>query len=932
MIEDLSAQPDDGSINETLSTGFGCSYRGNILLVGGHHICLLNEAMSPRSCYLSLTLGSLIHFNCASDTDSSSLETHQSVVKTSSPEDIVAQLVARNQSASQVADVELELANIDHHQVHLYQALDFEDPATWWHPWQRYCTNMPHRVGNTYPHLGQAWTPTHGRTNRCINAVDVANTTESNGFLRFVTQPYDERTIAEFNKGGGNTNQRLDDRYAAVVDRNGRVSSRGWDGFGTRYLSEGREISYSWRFRVKSDTMLRNRFFTQAVIGQMHVVNSRFYPVCGGSNEWDHAGPAPGVYLAWNEATQKYVLSFKIKQQPAFARYRNSSYTVNDQTYIKDYPCAPDSRYCTITLWDDQDFQLDTWHSIGFTMKLAGIHNRSEDCKNEASCEPSDGHIKLYYNGEQVTGVTHTPATSGVIPPWVEGQKTFEGIQTTFNSCPQYLSLGLYALAYHRGHAYNRLGPADPGFLRLPWSGTYLGGPYTMQDWVVGDWIDDPPGPPPQFIVDYDSVLVFEVTPYEARYDFDTAVAGTTPDTSPNTRAPVAGQIHGAVLSNEGVKGRAMWFDGENDFVELGATESSHPLSLSKGGTLSAWVKIASAKNDYVRVIDRSNAVNAAGGYALIVRPELGQVALGVDTDLWFSAPGVLQQGTWQHLAAVITSQHKRVYINGELVINEASSVLPPASQARTRIGRVGYQGTGYFHGQIDQVRITEQTLNQDDVLDQMRGLIAHYPMREGGGCYIRDVSKNRAPAGVIEACGGTLWPSNDSYTFDGALDVINLGIVGAEDPLQLGEGGTVAFWFRQQASAARYQRIVERASANTGANGYDIYVDPGEAPLQRRVGIAIDKKAWATPWGAYEWDEWTHVAVTMSATDGHRVYVNGTLARLIDSTSLPPRRQTPMLLGGRAASSNGRFKGQLRDVQFYNRPLSAQEVISLHR
>ena len=71
---------------------------------------------------------------------------------------------------------------------------------------------------------------------------------------------------------------------------------------------------------------------------------------------------------------------------------------------------------------------------------------------------------------------------------------------------------------------------------------------------------------------------------------------------------------------------------------------------------------------------------------------------------------------------------------------------------------------------------------------------------------------------------------------------------------------------------------------------------------------------------------EFVHLAVTSSAADGIRVYINGTQAFFAD-TSAPTPNNAPVVL---ANGPLGVFTGIPDEVQFYNRVLLTNEIAAL--
>ena len=71
---------------------------------------------------------------------------------------------------------------------------------------------------------------------------------------------------------------------------------------------------------------------------------------------------------------------------------------------------------------------------------------------------------------------------------------------------------------------------------------------------------------------------------------------------------------------------------------------------------------------------------------------------------------------------------------------------------------------------------------------------------------------------------------------------------------------------------------------------------------------------------------QWYHVAATWDGTTG-KIYVNGVLDNSPGTAKASPigTDTRPLYLGGRAGADY--FDGMIRDVRFYNRPLSATEL-----
>src|SRR5699024_7924707 len=74
------------------------------------------------------------------------------------------------------------------------------------------------------------------------------------------------------------------------------------------------------------------------------------------------------------------------------------------------------------------------------------------------------------------------------------------------------------------------------------------------------------------------------------------------------------GTISGATYTT-GVSGKALNFDGTNDYVEI--AHNANQL-LTGGGIITAWFNAGSAGGGgFGRIVDKSSGVSATGGFAL---------------------------------------------------------------------------------------------------------------------------------------------------------------------------------------------------------------------------------------------------------------------------------------------------------------------------
>jgi hypothetical protein len=88
------------------------------------------------------------------------------------------------------------------------------------------------------------------------------------------------------------------------------------------------------------------------------------------------------------------------------------------------------------------------------------------------------------------------------------------------------------------------------------------------------------------------------------------------------------------------------------------------------------------------------------------------------DDGSWISAEGYsLPVGNWYHLVGVYDGNFVRLYVNGSLVDSEPVSDMD-ATSVDAGIGSNIDEGGRYFDGQIDELRVYERALSEQEVED----------------------------------------------------------------------------------------------------------------------------------------------------------------------------------------------------------------------
>ncbi len=196
-----------------------------------------------------------------------------------------------------------------------------------------------------------------------------------------------------------------------------------------------------------------------------------------------------------------------------------------------------------------------------------------------------------------------------------------------------------------------------------------------------------------------------------AHWNFNEASGNVVNDISGNGHD---GTIEGAPNWVPGVGGSALDFDGTDDYVDTGKSLLNNLPEF----TLALWVNAENYTSNRIGLVGQNDCIEFGfnGGGDL----RCWNTAVG--GNVTFAYPH--SYPSWHHVAAVGTTAGMMLYIDGELVVGPGNT--PGAdygsSTFTVKIGGGGiYDDTGnWFLGQIDDVRIYNHALTEQELLDAM--------------------------------------------------------------------------------------------------------------------------------------------------------------------------------------------------------------------
>jgi hypothetical protein len=261
---------------------------------------------------------------------------------------------------------------------------------------------------------------------------------------------------------------------------------------------------------------------------------------------------------------------------------------------------------------------------------------------------------------------------------------------------------------------------------------------------------------------------------------------------------------------------------------------------------------------------------------------------------------------------------------------NWTDQVVVLASNSTTARGVLITEGT------VTTTTITSSSTTTTTLL--FEPLVGHWPMEEGSGTQILDVSGNANHGALSGTFGWMPTADGQALTLGGANG--SLATVPDSASLDVTEAITIAAWVRP--GRATTTDLVAK-DVNGSVDGYQLSLSASTAANPQRVFARFNQATSGDTFrvnssAMYPADglTWMHVAVTYDRVahggDGlMRLYING----VFDTSVTGPvggivANTTSVGIGGQASDGTRTLLGALDDVRIYNQALTAGEIAAL--
>ncbi len=194
--------------------------------------------------------------------------------------------------------------------------------------------------------------------------------------------------------------------------------------------------------------------------------------------------------------------------------------------------------------------------------------------------------------------------------------------------------------------------------------------------------------------------------------------ASTVADSSGNGNT---GTVIGATTGVAGMFDQALSFDGDGDYVEVADDDS---LDITTAITIEAWIN-PTTLGGWKYIVSKRSGTVANYGFRLNGQTVEFYYRGSTGWQVWESTSNVVSTGSWQHVAVSFTfgsGSSVALYVDGVPVSGSWTyGNGTESATADTNPVRIGALYPGYlleFDGLIDEVRIWDVALSEDDIWD----------------------------------------------------------------------------------------------------------------------------------------------------------------------------------------------------------------------
>jgi hypothetical protein len=386
---------------------------------------------------------------------------------------------------------------------------------------------------------------------------------------------------------------------------------------------------------------------------------------------------------------------------------------------------------------------------------------------------------------------------------------------------------------------------------------------------------------------------------------------------------------------------KALTFDATNQQHVTAPTALLPTFATGGQATLEFWVYVPVAQPDTTIFISQggSGTDTLAIGYT-----DGGNTNSLTISNVWPSPNATLPIGRWTHIALVADYDNFEawLYVNGVLVDSSTGYVLNDGS-APFQLG-TNVDGTKFFSGNLDEVRIWSVARTADQIKAGMygvdpstSGLIYYYKMDETSGLVAHNTATYGPNVGVdlaLQNMSSTnSWVTGPAIGNANGLTFDNTNGTQVVIPTNSAydfNHGTIEFDVQPGSLQGRSAVIANRSATDVrwsvhmtntfGVNQIGIY---------NGIGAGYDSVLLGTPLTGSTWYHISLVTAAAASGDTTAVYVDGNYKGNFARGYNTATTGDNLTIGGNGADLSENFVGGIDEVRLWNAPLTPAQVAS---
>ena len=431
-------------------------------------------------------------------------------------------------------------------------------------------------------------------------------------------------------------------------------------------------------------------------------------------------------------------------------------------------------------------------------------------------------------------------------------------------------------------------------------------------------------------------------------------------------------RVH-ATTTQPGVLGQSLYFDGTDDFVDLGSPTDFDGFSEL---SISAWIKPTEQSSGWRQIFERRASGCAAPSYDLAINwgapsGRVSFIANHATTDLIHQTnAGQFSEDEWVHIGVSwdggLLASGAPIYINGEEVSGYGIDTDGEGAWADVSTEDVGISTAGCgssYMGAMDDVRLYDRVLSPAEFKrlyqlgattkinttittnpDLENGLVGHWTFDGAqidigsSTAEVKDRSGNGNDGNWLDHASSTI-PGviGQAIEFDGSDDLILVG----QDLFNSENVGTIAAWVKIDDLSDQNPVFALESTAHS-FRGLATYIET--SGKLRILSRPVSTDCIFEGNKVLEIGTWYHVVFTSDGSN-HSFYIDGvdegTLTDVgggcgsghwFNDQTDTPNNYNIGEYNQSSSPANGNFSGMLDDVRVYDRQLSAAEILRLYQ